>query len=751
MNEGDKLSGGPSLTCDHETFSLDQTGDVTVPGRSSGTGNRVNTVIWQPGTVILDEYRVEARIGTGGMGAVYRVSTLSEPVQVYAVKTLLATVRDDSSVRRTFMRELRTWVNLPGHTHITPCRFFRTVRDQIVIFSEYIDGGSLHDWIRQGRIRSLRDILDVAIQMARGIQAAHDQRLVHQDIKPANVLMTADGVAKLTDFGLAVAKQHQAGSGEFSGMTPAYCSPEQASDGEITPATDMWSWAVSVMEMFIGSVTWQLGMVAESVLDTLTEQNTVTPAPPAVSDILRGCFRINPADRWSGMDEIAGRLMSLWSMLFNENYTRTVSVSAVRAHPDLSEIAGKGNLLAAGEQLQTAIRLTGRNKSDYRYYLEGGRQHSDLSIYFFLEIYDEICRIYGSLPRCELTQEIQENYALVLAAKSNIHHVLNDMHGAISLSHRAEKILRGLLHRKTDVKWIGNLAGVLGNRANIEMISGRGKAAVELYDEMITLLESRDLASVPSDSGQGLATALINRAMALDLIGDLDRALTDYDRAIGLRKKIAETDPSPATRNGLAGACYARGATLTRAERHSEALGFYEEAQMIRETLVFQENHRVFLNELALTYQNKSISMKGLGDFEGALAILDRSINLRENSMQSSSGDTRMEGLAIAYYNRGNLLHGIGKPEKALTDYARAVSILELLVFSRGRQNILHYLARVNRNQARVFIEMDLPGKAVSVLDNAIKILQRLVEEKGQIRFKGELDTLISMKADLSS
>jgi len=181
---------------------LDGSGsESTVPGVTPGSRSG-DTPTWSPGTVILDEYRVDEQVGRGGMGAVYRVSTLTEPVQEYAVKMLLASVRDDPAVRRMFLRELRNWVNLPGHTHITACRFFRTVRDQVVIFSEYIGGGSLHQWVRQRKLKDLKSILDVAIQMARGLQAAHDHRLVHQDIKPANVLMTEDGIAKLTDFGL---------------------------------------------------------------------------------------------------------------------------------------------------------------------------------------------------------------------------------------------------------------------------------------------------------------------------------------------------------------------------------------------------------------------------------------------------------------------------------------------------------------------------------------------------------------------
>ncbi|MCD4655270.1 tetratricopeptide repeat protein, partial [bacterium] len=295
---------------------------------------------------------------------------------------------------------------------------------------------------------------------------------------------------------------------------------------------------------------------------------------------------------------------------------------------------------------------------------------------------------------------------------------------------------------------ISNLASVLGNRANIAMRLEQNEVAVDLYDKMIALLELPSLTSKPLEVEKALATALINRAIALDKTGNLNRALLDYNRAIVLRIKIAEADPTPETRNSLAGACFTQGATLTRANRHAEALILYEKSQRIREILVFQEDHKDFINELALTYQNKAISMKNLGDFQGALATLDKSIHLRERFTQISSDDSFQVGLAIAYFNRGNMHQKIQKPEQARRDYARSVAIFELLIFTQGKYEILHYLARVNRKQAQLYIEMGLHEEAVLVLDNAIKIFRGLVEEKGQTRFKGSLDILLKMKAD---
>ena len=105
------------------------------------------------------------------------------------------------------------------------------------IFADHVSGGSMADWIRGRKITRLEEILDVAIQFAWGLHAAHQNGVIHQDVKPGNVLLTPEGTVKIADFGLAAARA--AGTGKpdapgqclwasYRGMTPAYCSPEQS-------------------------------------------------------------------------------------------------------------------------------------------------------------------------------------------------------------------------------------------------------------------------------------------------------------------------------------------------------------------------------------------------------------------------------------------------------------------------------------------------------------------------------------------
>ena len=165
---------------------------------SDGVGND-----WLPGTNLLGEYVIKAFLGKGGMEKVYLVTPYKYENLLFAVKTLHVSALASFDHRRMFINELRTWIDLPEHPNITAFRFFRTIHDRLAIFSEYVNGGSLQDWIENSGIADTGSALDISIQFAEGLHTAHEHGVIHQDVKPGNVLMTKDGIAKITDFGLA--------------------------------------------------------------------------------------------------------------------------------------------------------------------------------------------------------------------------------------------------------------------------------------------------------------------------------------------------------------------------------------------------------------------------------------------------------------------------------------------------------------------------------------------------------------------
>jgi predicted Zn finger-like uncharacterized protein len=309
--------------------------------QSSGSGQ------WLEGKVILEDFAVQGKLGQGGFGEVYLVRSRSTD-RLFAVKR--ARFRDAGS-RSNFLAELQTWIDLPEHPHLVPCRFFRTVDDEVLIFADYVDGGTLAVWVRDRKLTRLEQILDVTIQTAWGLQAVHDRGLVHQDYKPGNVLMTAGGIARVTDFGLARAKARSGETAEdgtesilvsVGGRTPAYCSPEQARKQPISRKTDQWSWGVAVLEMFVGGPPCKVGPAAPHVMAAYLGAGPGDPRlpamPRALADLLKRCFRQDPAERWPSMASVVEVLMGIYRDKIGHVYPRPApAIEHRKTRPDLCD------------------------------------------------------------------------------------------------------------------------------------------------------------------------------------------------------------------------------------------------------------------------------------------------------------------------------------------------------------------------------------------------------------------------------
>jgi WD40 repeat protein/ribosomal protein S27E len=297
-------------------------------------------VDWQPGELVLGLYEVRGVLGQGGMGRVYRVHHRGWDLDL-AVKAPLPSVLEAAGGADLFEREAETWVNLGLHPHVVTCHYVRRAFDLRLVFAELADGGSLLDAIRQGRLRSMEAMLDVGVQAAWGLHYAHEQGLVHRDVKPANILLTTDGTAKVTDFGLARARRHEAAGPRVApdarggrtmtvegggGGTPAYLSPEQAAGDPLTRRADLWSFALCVLEMFVGQRTWEHGLAAAEVLEQYRRGELTSPSRPAMPaplvDFLAQCFQERPEDRPRGLAEAAAVLKTAWEQTSGRAFHR---------------------------------------------------------------------------------------------------------------------------------------------------------------------------------------------------------------------------------------------------------------------------------------------------------------------------------------------------------------------------------------------------------------------------------------------
>jgi predicted Zn finger-like uncharacterized protein len=345
------------LSPKHESSATETPGEKAAGPNESWRFLTEDTVpaVWQPGDVILDLYEVSGVLGKGGMGTVYKVRHKGWNVDL-AVKSPLPQLLQQPEAVDNFVRECGTWVNLGLHPHTVTCHYVRTLAGIPRVFAEYVAGGDLESWIKSGRLyeggpeQALARILDIAIQFAWGLHFAHEQGLVHQDVKPANVMMSADGTAKVTDFGLAnacvsVGQNPAAGTHAKTvqvtgrGGTPAYWSPEQATAQaqaetgvvretrtKITKRADLWGWATSVLEMFVGERLWGRGNIAgtwlEEAFPDLELEAELPRMPDSILDLLRQCLQRDPALRPTDMLAVAGTVQEVYQQVTGQVFAR---------------------------------------------------------------------------------------------------------------------------------------------------------------------------------------------------------------------------------------------------------------------------------------------------------------------------------------------------------------------------------------------------------------------------------------------
>ncbi|MBV9312017.1 MAG: serine/threonine protein kinase [Solirubrobacterales bacterium] len=243
------------------------------------------------GTTLSGRYRLEARIGAGGMSTVYRA--LDETLQrQVAIKLMNREISSDSDQLERFRREARAVAQL-SHPHIVGVIDAGEDDGRPYIVFEFVEGETLKDRIRRlGRL-SVSEAVAYAIEITRALGAAHARHIVHRDVKPQNVLIDEEGSAKVTDFGIArtLDEEGLTADGRVLGTTD-YVSPEQALGQPVTGQSDLYSVGVVLYEMLTGEVPFKgesqvavaMKHVREELPDVQAKRPEVSAALAAVID-----------------------------------------------------------------------------------------------------------------------------------------------------------------------------------------------------------------------------------------------------------------------------------------------------------------------------------------------------------------------------------------------------------------------------------------------------------------------------------
>src|SRR5947209_6674274 len=285
------------------------------------------------GTTLSGRYRLEARIGSGGMSTVYRAldGTLQRQV---AIKLMNREVATDSDQLERFRREARAVAQL-SHPHVVGVIDAGEDQGRPYTVLEYIEGETLKERIRRMGRLPITEAVAYAIEIARALGAAHARHIVHRDVKPQNVLIDEEGSAKVTDFGIArtLDEEGLTADGRVLGTTD-YVSPEQALGQPVTGQSDLYSLGIVLYEMLTGEVPFkgesQVAVAMKHVREMLPDVQRLRPEiSAALAAVIETATAKRQEDRYANDTELIADLEDVLAIETARSGSATGEVTSV--------------------------------------------------------------------------------------------------------------------------------------------------------------------------------------------------------------------------------------------------------------------------------------------------------------------------------------------------------------------------------------------------------------------------------------
>lgn len=258
-------------------------------------------MILYPGTMLQDRYEILEKIGSGGMSDVYKAKC-HKLNRLVAIKVLKSEFTSDATFVSKFKMEAQAAAGL-SHPNIVNIYDVVDEGDIHFIVMELVEGITLKSYITKKGHLEVKEAIGIAIQVVSGIEAAHEQHIIHRDIKPQNMLISMDGKVKVADFGIARAVSSQTMNAATVVGSVHYISPEQARGGYSDERSDLYSLGITMFEMVTGHVPFEgdntVTVALAHLEDPMPDPRTLNPeVSPSLARIILKCTEKRPERRY---------------------------------------------------------------------------------------------------------------------------------------------------------------------------------------------------------------------------------------------------------------------------------------------------------------------------------------------------------------------------------------------------------------------------------------------------------------------
>ncbi|AHI53194.1 serine/threonine-protein kinase [Spiroplasma culicicola] len=269
---------------------------------------------YEPGAIIQERYEIISAIGKGGMASVFKAHDIITD-QIVAIKVASPEILLKQTGQERFEIENEAFAKLGENPHVIKLHDVIQQGSEWLIILECVEGGTLKDRFQEFGAMTLKEIKYYFSNLCDALQAAHDLKIVHRDVKPENVLLTLSGEVKLGDFGISVMEGYDSEAKKAIG-TPRYMPPEIIESKLATPRSDIYSLGIMMYEFATGTAPFIASdgkkVAAKQVKEKPTSPRLINPMiPQSLENIILKMIEKNPENRYASMNEIRRDLMNV--------------------------------------------------------------------------------------------------------------------------------------------------------------------------------------------------------------------------------------------------------------------------------------------------------------------------------------------------------------------------------------------------------------------------------------------------------